>query len=126
MTLTGVVTTMLPDVLVKVMVPAVTVGTTPCGVLQPVKQRATPARTIRKSMERRRLLASGRSRNAASGKTAATTIRVCMWPAEATAGVLAATTMVAVATLGAVPETGAGGATLQVMDATGLEQVTVT
>jgi hypothetical protein len=49
-----------------------------------------------------------------------------MWPAEATVGVLAATTMVAVATLGAAPEMGAGGVTLQVMDATGLEQVTVT
>jgi len=38
----------------------------------------------------------------------------------------AATAMAAVAVLGAEPEIGAGGVTVQVMDATGLEQVTLT
>ncbi len=126
MTLTCVVTTMLPDVLVNVTLWAVTVGTTPWGVLQPVKQRATPAMAMSKSIERRRLLASGSSSSAPRGKTAATTMRVCMRPAEATVGVLAAAAMVAVIMLGAVPAMTAGAGTLQVIDATGLEQVTVT
>ncbi len=123
--MTCVVTTMLPDVVVKVTVWPVIVGAFPWGVLQPLKQRATPAMANRTSMERRRLLANGRSRRAPSGKTAAITIEVRGWPA-ATAGEAAATEMVAVAMVGEEPEIAAGGVTLQVMDATGLEQVTLT
>jgi hypothetical protein len=117
---------MLPDVVVKVTVWPVIVGAFPWGVLQPLKQRATPAMANRTSMERRRLLANGRSRRAPSGKTAAITIEVCGWLTAATAGEAAATETVAVAMVGEEPEIAAGLVTLQVMDATGLEQVTLT
>ena len=143
-TVIDVVTTVAPAVVVKLSVwlLCVELGLEGVGVtlvvfaipMQPPVTRATPVnrvstKTDRENTDRRRPLANCRNRKAPNGNTAAST-KGARLPSgavplvEARLGV-AATAIVAIA-LPAEPEIGPGALTLHVIEATGLEQLTVT